>query len=210
MANQHFVITISHQLGSGGSQLGLKLSERLDVPFVDRDILKKVAEQLHLAEAVLDGRDERLTSFWQSFFRVAAFANPVDCLSLDNYMPTDLELFTLESQYIGRIADKSSAIFLGRCGRYILRNHPGHFSILVHANLPDRVRRVQELYCLEEDQARKLIVNNDRERANYVRTFTRQDWFDARWYNLCVNTSSFDLDEIVNLVLVGVKGKIKI
>ena len=199
MGNKHLVITISHQLGSGGAYLGQKLSERLGLPFIDRDVLKKVAEQLNLAEAVLDGREERLSTFWQSLMRIAAFTDPVKCLSLDSYLPSDRELFKLESDYIGRIADKSSAIFFGRCGRYILRAHPGHISILVHANLPDRIKRIQQLYCFGEDEAKKLIETNDRERTAYMRAFTRQDWLDARWYDLCVNTSSLGLEKVVEI-----------
>jgi len=176
IGNKHLVITISHQLGSGGAYLGQKLSERLGLPFIDREVLKKVAEQLNLAETALAGREERLSTFWQSFMRIAVLTDPVECLSPDNYLPNDRELFKLESDYIGRIADKSSAIFLGRFGRYILRQHPGHISILVHANLPDRIKRIQQLYCSGEDEAKKLIETNDRERTAYIHAFTRQDW----------------------------------
>jgi cytidylate kinase len=205
--NKHLVITISHQLGSGGATLGQKLSERLGIPFIDRDILRKVAEELNLAESILDGREERLSTFWQSLVQIAIFTDPVECLSLDNYVPTDRELFKLESDYIGRIAEKSSAIFLGRCGRYILRDQPGLFSILVHANLPDRIRRVQQLYCIGDDDARKLIEKNDRERTAYIRAFTRQDWLDARGYDLCVDTSTLGLETIVEIALAGIQGK---
>ncbi len=205
MGNKHLVITISHQLGSGGAYLGQKLSERLGLPFIDREVLKKVAEQLNLAETALAGREERLSTFWQSFMRIAVLTDPVECLSPDNYLPNDRELFKLESDYIGRIADKSSAIFLGRCGRYILRQHPGHISILVHANLPDRIKRIQQLYCSGEDEAKKLIETNDRERTAYIHAFTRQDWLDARWYDLCVNTSSLGLEKVVEIALALIK-----
>ncbi len=205
MGNKYLAITISHQLGSGGAYLGQKLSERLGLPFIDRDVLKKVAEQLNLAEAVLDDREERLSTFWQSLMRMAAFTDPVECLSLDSYTPSDRELFKLESDYIGRIAEKGSAIFIGRCGRYILRGHPGHFGILVHADLPDRISRIQQLYCLDENEAKKLIETNDRERTAYIRAFTRQDWLDARWYDLCVNTSSLGLEKVVEIVLESIQ-----
>ena len=205
MGKKHLVITISHQLGSGGAYLGQKLSERLGLPFIDREVLKKVAEQLNLAETALAGREERLSTFWQSFMRIAVLTDPVECLSPDNYLPNDRELFKLESDYIGRIADKSSAIFLGRCGRYILRQHPGHISILVHANLPDRIKRIQQLYCSGEDEAKKLIETNDRERTAYIHAFTRQDWLDARWYDLCVNTSSLGLEKVVEIALALIK-----
>ncbi len=207
MNNPHIAITISHQLGSGGSQLGQKLAGRLGIPFIDRDILKKVAEQLNLAEGVLEGREERLSSFWQSMMRIAVYTDPVECISMDHYEPSDRELFRLESEYIQRIAEQSSAIFLGRCGWHILRHHPGRFSILVHADLPDRIRRIQQLFCLDEDSAKKLIETNDRDRTAYVRAFTRKDWFDARWYDLCFNTSRLDMDKIVEVCLEGLKAK---
>ena len=73
MINHHLVISISHQLGSGGAYLGQKLSERLGLPFIDRDVLKKVAAQLNLAEGILEGREERLSTFWQSLIRIAVF-----------------------------------------------------------------------------------------------------------------------------------------
>src|SRR5579859_6211365 len=113
MSEETFVITISHQLGSGGSYLGKQLSERLAIPFVDRDVLKKVAEQIHVSEAELQGREERLSSFWQSFSRMALFTDPIVGFSLNTYVPTDKDLFELESDYIARIAEKTSAVILG-------------------------------------------------------------------------------------------------
>jgi cytidylate kinase len=201
MVSTRLAITISHQLGSGGAYLGQKLSEHLGLPFIDREVLKKVAKELNLAEAALNDREERLSSFWQSFLRVAVLTDPVNCLSPGAYMPSDRDLFKLESDYIGKIAENSSAIFLGRCGRFILSDHPGRISILVYANLPDRIKRIQQLYCLEEDKAKELIEMNDRERTAYMRAFTRQDWLDARWYDLCLNTSSLGLEKVVEISL---------
>ncbi len=201
MAEQRLVITISHQLGSGGGYLGQKLAERLGIPFIDREILKKVSDQLHMAEGALAHREERLTSFWQSLTRIAAFTDPAECLSVDSYEPSDKELFQLESQMMGRIAKESGAVFLGRCGWHILRGHPGHFSVLVLAERPERVKRVRQLFCLSAEEAGKLIDANDRERAAYIRAFTRHDWLDPRLYDLCLNTSKVGLDRAVDLVL---------
>lgn len=204
----NYVITISHQLGSGGAYLGQILSEQLGIPFFDREILKKVADQLHMEETELEYREERLTSYWQSFARVAALSDPVGCLSLEHYQPSDQELFQLESQTIMRIVKESSAIFIGRCGRYILRDHPDHFSILVHSDLPARIERIQQLFCLTPKDAKKLIETNDRERAAYIRAFTHQEWLDARLYNLCVNTARIGFDKTADLALACLANKI--
>lgn len=207
MNEQKFVITISHQLGSGGAYLGQKLSDRLGIPFIDREILKKVAKQLNLAESELAHREERLSSFWQSFSRIAGLIDPEKSLSADSYVPTDKELFQLELETIGRIAANSSAIFIGRCGRFILRDHPCHLSVMVHAEKPARIKRLCELYHLSILDAEKLIESNDRERSAYIQTFTRQNWLNARLYDLCVNTSIIGLDKTVELVLSCMESK---
>ncbi len=210
MPEQPFAITISHQLCSGGSYLGQKLAEALEAPFVNREILKVVAEKLNLAEAVLEQREERLSGFWESFSRLAVYTNPAECLSTENYIPTDRELFDLESSVIARIAENSSAIFLGRCGRYILRDHPRRFSLLVLSDLADRVQRARELYCVDEGEARKLLETNDRERKAYISAFTRQDAWDARNYDLCVNLSTLGRQAAFEISLQAIQTKLKL
>ncbi len=208
MSEKPFLITISHQLGSGGAHLGTELSKRLGMPFIDRDILKQVADQLHLSEGDLENREERLSSFWENFNRLAVFSNPQISLVSSPYLLSDRDLFQLESEYIKRIADKASAIILGRCGRYILRDHPHHLSVLVHADPQYRLNRIGDLYHVSEAEAKKILENNDKERAAYIHTFTQQDWLDARLYDLCINTSHVGIDNAVDLVMACVAVKV--
>jgi cytidylate kinase len=208
MNNTPYIITISHQLGSGGAYLGRKLSERLDIPFIDRQVLKKVSEQLNLPESALEDREERLSSFWESFSRMITYTDQTVGFTAVNYEPTDRELFQIESDYIGMIAEKTSAIILGRCGRYILRDHPRHISVLVHADMPARIKRIGELWHMSEDEAKKCVESNDRGRTAYIRAFAKQDWLDARLYDICIHTSSIGLDNAVGLVMACVAAKI--
>lgn len=203
-----YVITISHHVGSGGAILGQKLSERLGIPFIDREILKWVADQLHLAETELERRQERLSSFWSSFSRTIEAIDPERSLLAERYVPTDKELFQLESEYIQRIAEKSSAIFLGRCGNSILCSHPRHLSVLVYANLPERIKRLRELQHISEEEAKKFIETNDRERSAYIHTFAHQNCLDPRLHDLCVNTSTIGMDQTVDLVMIALDAKI--
>jgi cytidylate kinase len=205
-----YSVTISHQLGSGGALLGEKLAGRLGIPFLDRDILKEVAYQLDLAETEVATREERLSSFWQNFARVAILSDPTLNLAGQGYIPTDIDFFQLECNTIQRIAKKSSAVFLGRCGYYVLRGNPRHASILVTADQPARVKRLQELYPLSEAKALDLIQTNDQERTNYIRTLTKQNWLDARHYDLCVNTSAVGGDIALEMVEKCVRAKLQL
>jgi CMP/dCMP kinase len=201
------VITIGHQIGSGGAYVGQKLAEQLAIPFIDREILQNVAARLHVAEAELAGREQRLRSFWQSFAWAAECLDPAKGFFADKYVPTDTELFEFESDYIACIAEKNSAVFLGRCGHFILRERLRHFKLLVHAEVPARIQRLGEMYGWSPAEAEKMIESNDRERSAYIYKFTRQNWLEPRQYDLCVNTTTVGLDQTVELVLAGVRDK---
>ncbi len=208
MSSEPFVITINHQVGSGGANLGKQLSERLALPFVDREILQRVARQLNLPERDVESREERLSSFWESFSRALLYTDPSMSLAAANITPSDKEVFNLESEYITRIAEAKSAIILGRCGWYILRDHPCRISIFVHAAMPARTKRISELYHLSPEEAAEFIETNDKERTAYIRTFTRQDWLDARLYDLCIDTSRIAFDSMVALAMAYVEARL--
>jgi cytidylate kinase len=210
MEMKPYSVTISHQLGSGGAYLGEKLAGRLGIPFLDRAILVEVARQLNLAEAELANREERLSSFWQNFTRLAILTDPALGLEAQRYMPSDSELFQTECSTIQRIAEKSSAVFMGRCGNFVLRNHPCRVNILVIADQSARIKRLQQLYKLSDSEAQDLIKSNDQERGNYIHTLTKQNWLDVRHYDLCINTSAVGWDCAVDLSEKCVRAKLQL
>ena len=204
---EKFIVTISHLLGCGGAHIGRYLAGRLAVPFVDRQILQSAADTLNVPESDIENRDERTTSFWQQFMRMEAFSDPTTAVAAASY-PSDLELYGLEKQYIEQIVQKGSAVILGRGGRAILRDYPRHFSVFVCADAGDRVKRVSALREIPENEARRLIEKNDRERGAYMKAFAGLDWLNVRNYDLCVNTSSVGPDKAAELVLEAVKAKL--
>ena len=210
MNHKIVAVTISHQLGSGGAYIGKKLAERLEIPFLDREILQKVARQLDLMEEEVENREERLSTSWDNILRPLMWIDPT-IVSEDppRVAPSDQDLFEVECSTIRQVAEKSSAVFLGRCGWDILREHPGHVSILVTANQAERIQRLRELYQITDTEAQELIRSNDRERDNYSKKFTQKYWLDARYYDLCINTSVFGWDTAVDLAEKCVKVKLQ-
>ena len=208
MNKQLFAITISHQFGSGGAVLGQKLSEHLAVPFFDREILTKVAGNLNVLETDIENREERLSTFWEAFGRNSMMTNPGWILEGVSYPPSDVELFEVENETILKIAERSSGIFLGRCGFHVLREHPCHVNILLYANPDDRMERVKQLYHVDSDAAKKLVQSNDHDRASYVHAFAHQDWLNASLFDICLNTSSLGMDKTLEVALSCINQKI--
>lgn len=205
---ENYVITISHLLGSGGAYIGEQLSKELSIPFVDRQILKKISDQLNVDESVVEKREEKIDSLWDEFSVMGSLGTFMST-SGEQYFPTAKELFDLESKYIVQIAQNGSAIFLGRGARYILRDFPRVFSVFVYAELKDRIKRIDELYNVSDDEARKIIEKDDRERAAYMKTFTKLAWLDLRQYDLCINTSSIGKDNAIKIIKECVEFKFK-
>jgi CMP/dCMP kinase len=197
-----FVVTISRQLGSGGGFMGERLSNRLKALYLDREILRHAAEKLKVSEEELESLDEKTTPFWQSILLSSNYAAPTLFTPPPTAaFPSDQDLFRVETEIISHIAEKNTAIIVGRGGSYILRDHPRHASLYLYADISVRCQRVQAKYKLPVDKALKMIEDNDKGRSRYLHNVTGFDWSDARQYNLCIDTGALELPKIENLVV---------
>jgi CMP/dCMP kinase len=208
--NTPFVITISRQLGSGGAYLGRRLATRLNILYLDREILFQAAKELKISETELDSLDEKVVPRWQSWLQIMAqsyslgFAPPM----ID--VPTDQKLFNAESDVIKRTSQENSAVIVGRAGSYILREHPRHLSVFLYADVAFRQQRLQELNNVSAQEALKLINRIDRARTQYLRVFTGQDWMNACQYHLCLDTSVVGLERAEDIILATVQARLGI
>ncbi|HBF38140.1 MAG TPA: cytidylate kinase-like family protein [Firmicutes bacterium] len=205
----NIVITISRELGSGGAYVGQQLASRLDMLYVDRQIVSKAVQQLKVMEEDLEYRDETRTSFWQSVLQRCANSLP----NLDGYSPplpvslTDEEFYKAESDVITRIVLENSAVIVGRGSSYIFRQYPRHVSVFLHADLAFRNQRVQELYQVSAGEAKKLIEKIDKERSHYLNAMTGRDWANSRYYHLAVDSGSIGLERTLDIILAYVKAR---
>jgi CMP/dCMP kinase len=195
-----FVITISRQLGSGGAYIGQQLAKKLNIFYADREIIHKAAQQFSLLEEELELRDEKISSYWQSFIQSFAYGTP-DTYIPPQVIPTDHTLFEAEKEIIERIAKERSAVIIGRCGSYILREHPNHLKIFIHSDITSRKNRIQKLYNVSEVAAEKMIIKSDKERSLYYYAFTGKDWIDARQYDISLDTGKISLDKSIELLI---------
>lgn len=197
-----FVISISRQLGSGGAYIGQQLAKNLNIFFADREIITKAAKQLSTLEENLEQREEKMLSFWHSFIKASSQNHGVYMAPITPILEfTDNEMFIVESDVIKHIAAEGPAVLIGRCGFEVLRNHPNHVSVFMHANDEFRNERIQKLYNLSHESASKMIDKSDKERAAYCKAFTGKDWADSRNYDISIDTSKLGVDASVIFLL---------
>src|SRR6266403_3794685 len=58
-------ITISRQMGSGGSYIGQVIAKKLGLKYVDREVLHLAAKEFGCDEETVEARSERISSFWE-------------------------------------------------------------------------------------------------------------------------------------------------
>lgn len=58
----NYVITIARGLGSGGSHIARQLSEKLDIPYYDAEILKMASEESGINEKYFFEANEKINS----------------------------------------------------------------------------------------------------------------------------------------------------
>ena len=209
MNNTPMLITISRQLGSGGSFIGRQLAEQLGIFYIDRQIVIGAAKKLHVLEEEVEVRDEKKTSFWESLFAsFASFPSSV-AYALPESIPSDQDIYDTESEVIEEIAKEHSAVIIGRGGSYLLRDYPQHLSIFLHARPSFRQQRIEKLYNLSAEDAKRRIEQSDRERSDYHTALTGQDWLDARHYHLSIDTEVVGLEQAKELILSCIHSKVE-
>lgn len=195
--NKH-VITLSRELGSGGNLVAQELSKRLDIPYYDKEIIGKTAQDFGLPKDQLLKTDEKKTnSFLYSLAtaQLAGVNNPV--FSLNEIMLDDRS-FMFTSETIKRLADKP-CIIVGRCADFILKDR--HIiKVFICAEIEDRVKRIADNLQISEKNALKLIIKTDKRRAAYYNAYSDKQWGKACNYHITINTSVLGIEKSADVL----------
>lgn len=192
------IVTIGREFGSGGRTIGKRLSERLGVPFYDKEILAEAANNSGLSAKVIETHDEKpINSF---FYSLVTDSSGMGSFSTHVEMPLNQKVFLAQFEAIRSIAERESCVLVGRCADYALESMEHVTNVFICANLEDRVRRVAEKHNLSRDKAMDLIAKSDKKRANYYNFYSNKRWGVASTYHLCLNSSLIGEEGCVDMI----------
>ena len=192
MDKSKLVITIERQYGSGGRIVGKKLAEELGIPFYDDEILSMTAEKSAVGEKYFRLADEKAGN---NLLRKIV-GNLRFVTSPDN-------LFRFQSEVIRELAAAESCVIVGRCADYILETAGKEdlVKIFVYADIPTCVRRTQETDGITDTKEALNKLNKiTKQRKSYHKYFTGKEWEDVTNYDLPINASKLELDQVVELI----------
>src|SRR5207245_2043895 len=100
------VITISHEMGAGGPEIGMSLAKRLGYRYVDQELIQDAVRRYGLAEEKLSHLDESKPTLFERFDAET------------RHYITILQTTLLE------FAEGDNAVLIGRGGQWLLRGIP--------------------------------------------------------------------------------------
>jgi cytidylate kinase len=204
-------ITISKQMGSGGSYVGYLVAKELGFKYIDREILREAATRLGTDTSALENHDERSCGLIDNLVRAFSFGTLETAYVPPVSRPVyDKDLFNLESKIMNEIVDRCSAVIAGRAGFHVLRERPGVIRIFIHAPLQFRIERVMRGQSIADAREAKVKVEeSDRRRAKFVRDMVGVDWTDARNFHLCIDSSVVGFAASAEMIIKLVNEKLR-
>ena len=180
------IICISREYGSGGRAVGELLSEKLGIPFYDKEILSRVAKESDMSEEFVKNHEESAT---YSHILNVPIGHRFPGVETEEIM-TPEKLFMIQAKVIHELAlEHDSCIFVGRCADVVLKDHENCYSFFIHSPVKDRIKRLVETEGVSERQAKKMIKQTDWERSSYHNYYTKQKWGDPGNYDLMINSA---------------------
>ncbi len=203
----NYVITIARGFGSGGKEIAEKLSNRLGIPWYERQILQMASEQSGIAEGIFAETDEKLKGHKFSTI-LKAFPNKYVVEPTNRKFTSDVNLFNIQADIIRFLAKSESCIIVGKCANIILQTCENVVSVYIEAPREACVKSVMNKMGVTEEEAHKLITKTDKYRYDYIKYYTGgKDWRDPVAYDMTLNSDRIGRDNCVKVICDYLKTK---
>lgn len=195
-----YVITIARQYGSGGRTIGQMLAADLGIEYYDRDLIKKASEESGISMDLFAKSDEKPKTGLFGRAKKSTYTGETYSPSHAKFI-SDENLFNYQAKVINQLADQESCIIIGRAADYVLKDRDNVLSVFIHAPKDYLLERSAEKLTLRGKELERYIDGIDKERAAYYKAHTGRDWYDARNYDLCLDSSKLGFERCVEEII---------
>jgi cytidylate kinase len=188
------VVTIAHETGSGGPEIGIELAKRLGFRYVDREMLSEAAQRYGVGEDKLTELDEKKPSLFERFdVETRQYITVIQSALLD-------------------VAEQDNVVINSRGGQMLLRGIAHVLRVLVIAPFDMRVKRVMRKMTAQAQESvdarttAEMVRRSDQEKHGRIRYLYDVEWVDADLYDLVLNTEKLSVDAGVEAIAGLVRG----
>ncbi len=186
------IITISREFGAGGGQIGKAVAERLGYYYLDKDmIIRSAVESSSLTPEDFRIYDEKVPlnfGFGQSLFD---FYNK----------PLNERLFAAQREAILKAGEKGRCVIVGRNANVVLKEFDRSLHVFISASQFFRIRNLMtKMPDVSEERILERMRSVDRTRKRYCTYYTKTEFGNAAYYDLCLKSSTLGIEKCVELI----------
>jgi cytidylate kinase len=190
-------VAISREFGCEALPLAQQLVELLNerchpsIPWVsyDRELLDKVAAELHIERAILDMLDGQRRDEMSELFD-----------NIINPKVADAVIVRKLAEVIRTLAVHGHAVLVGRGSSLVTQDLRNGMHIRLVAPRAWRVHTIATVRALPLREAEKVVDEGEKQRRHYIDTFFVLDSHQPFLHDLVIDNSRFNLVQIAEIV----------
>jgi cytidylate kinase len=187
-----WAVALSREAGTPGTSVAREVGDRLGWAVYDHELLERIAQEMGLRTALLEGIDERRQSWLTECLEALAAEKQVT-----------------ETGYVHRLTEVLFSLALhGRCvivGRGAPHVLPARTTLRVRlvGDKNDRIAAAAQRFCRTPQEAARWVDKTDRDRSEFVQDHFNRDPTDPRNYDLVLNTSRWSVAECADFIVLA-------
>jgi cytidylate kinase len=190
------IVAISREFGSGGREIADLLSEKMQIPVYEKNLLQNLGIARTQDVEDLYYRDEMPR--WKLTSRT------VRGLTNSN----EDSLAAMEFDLLRSMASEGqSFIVLGHCAEEVLRDKECLVTVFVSADEDWKLERIQKMFDIDRDHAFKKMKRHNIKRKSYHNSYCNQKWGDSRYYDMCIRSSVTGCKNTADVILEFIEKK---
>lgn len=189
----HTIVAVSREKSSGGSEAAKLVAKELGFDLYDREIIDAVAKEARADHDATEAHDEGAPDTMREI--IVGFLEGKGGLTASAYLRHLVRV-------LRAIEAKGNAVVIGRGAGCVLANS---FRVRVVAPFDLRVERIHVIDGVTLEQARRTVLESDRQRTGFVKGHFGCDPADPLSYDLIINTAGKSIEHTAELIVLGVR-----
>lgn len=190
-------IAIEREYASGGTEIGQKTGEILDIPCYGKEIPEITANRIEMSvDRVLELEENATGSLLYSLSRMTSSFITGGNRKLNAFETVILE----EMETIRKLSGNGPAIFVGRSAAKAISDRDDVLKVFIHASMDFRERRGTKIYKDCKSEIKDTIKRFDKRRASYYKENFGRDWKNYGDYDLVLDSSILGIDKCAAVI----------
>ncbi len=197
------IITISRELGAGGSEVARQVADALGWRVVDNELVDQIAARTGLSPAEVREREEMAPGFLERLIRMLTKAAPEMLTPAAEHVPEleEANLVKMTRAVVEEVAREGRVVLVGRAAPAVLSRDRDAIHLKIVAPKARRVETVMARLGIGPDEAAAAVESSDANRKRYHEQYYERDWNDASHYHLVLNTAALGIANTVATIV---------